>query len=378
MKEIAERSGGRIDRLGGSQAVERPNDSYVVALGPRMVGAMSPANRQQVLRWVRESARKKSPDMSEYLSQALSTTSDSANHIVMAMDLFGVLSLPEVEAALADQEVLKDSDADQQEMAKVIAGMQGMRMEIELKRRPQGRLWLDFSSDAAVLADFAQPLLIEVLNKHGASLPEIADWKSSSVQQSIVLEGGLTADGLRRLLSVLSGPVGPMSNQGGGETSSGSEAVAVASQKYFQTVIGYLNDLFFGDKQPQSMRQIRTWVERYARKIEDLDDHQVDPDVVSFGADVVDGLHEIVSIIDRAEKRSDIREATMMDSGRRRYGRYGAYGWFEKGYVTRDRQVIQADEALRGLEGSQLIVEDLKRLSAETRATMTERYEREF
>ena len=44
MQDVAERSGGRLDRLAGSQAVERPNDSYVVSFGPRVVGAMSPAN----------------------------------------------------------------------------------------------------------------------------------------------------------------------------------------------------------------------------------------------------------------------------------------------------------------------------------------------
>ena len=64
MQEIADHSGGRIDRLAGSNAVQRPNDSYVVALGPRILGARSPANRQQVIRWIRESRTKQQPDLS--------------------------------------------------------------------------------------------------------------------------------------------------------------------------------------------------------------------------------------------------------------------------------------------------------------------------
>ena len=83
MDDIATYSGGRLDRLAGTEAVERPNDSFVVTLGPRVLGAMSPANRQQVIRWVRESRSRKSPQLSPYLNDALSIAEDGASPIVM-------------------------------------------------------------------------------------------------------------------------------------------------------------------------------------------------------------------------------------------------------------------------------------------------------
>ncbi len=47
-RRIAEITGGRLDRIGSFQAVERPNDTFVVRLGSATVGAMAPANRQRV------------------------------------------------------------------------------------------------------------------------------------------------------------------------------------------------------------------------------------------------------------------------------------------------------------------------------------------
>ena len=76
--------------------------------------------------------------------------------------------------------------------------------------------------------------------------------------------------------------------------------------------------------------------------------------------------------------RSDIREATLDGPGSYRYGRYGTYGYFEKGYVARDRALVQADETSQGLAATQQIVAELHQLSAEMRQAMTQRYAMQF
>jgi len=377
MSEIAARSGGRLDRLASAQAVERPNDSYVVALGTRIIGAMSPANRQQVIRWVRESRSRKTPDLSPYLSEAVSAAGEAANHIVLALDLQGILAATEVADELAKNKTLLQAEDDGKALGEVIASIRGVRLEIELRTPPVARLSIDFDQDAALLSKIAKPLLLSVLAKHGAGIDDIKSWQVKAAGKSIGMNGKLSESGLRRVLSVLSSPVGPMSTSA--QTSSSSDdGMAEASQRYFQSVTNYLNDLFLSDRRPQSPAQVKTWVERYARKIEDLDRHQVDKEVVAFGRDVVSSLHQIVSVVDRAERRTDLRDATIYEPGRRRYGRYGAYGYFEKSYVTRDRAVIQADETNRGLQEAQVLVDDLRDLSARTRETMTARYDRQF
>ena len=379
MKDIATRSGGRTDRLAGVRAVERPNDSFVVALGPKVVGAMSPANRQHVIRWVRESQRRKTPELSDFLSKSLQIADRAENHIVLALDLQDIFAVNEVAAKLNQKAaILENVSVEIQDLAQLIASIQGIRLEVSLSDPPQGRLILNFGEDAASLDQIAKPILMQVLDKHGANLEDIKSWQAETEGSTVILEGQLSESGLRRVLSVLSSPVGPMAStqENPGST---SEAVADASQRYFQSVIHYLDDLFASDYRPQSMYQARTWIERYSRKIGDLDTYQVDTDVLSYAGNVMDYLNEIVTVIDRTQQRSDLREVFLYEPGRRRYNRYGAFGGYvEKPYVGRDRALIQGEELQQGLQQVDAIVRDLRTISADTRKKMTERYGRQF
>ncbi len=377
MASIAKRSGGQLERVAGAEAVERPNDSVVIKLGPKVVGAMAPANRQQVSRWVRESRVRKSPELSKYLTEALGIASKPANHVVLALDLQGVFAPSELSMKLAKEKSILKDQANVESLTALIASLRGVRLEIQLASPAKAKLSLDFDKEAEILAGFAKPLLLNFMAKNGVSINDIQDWKVQAQDTSISFEGNLFESGLRRVLSLLSSPVGPLA-AGSSSSTSAEEVVAEVSQWYFQAVTNYLNDLFFGDRQPRSLQELKIWVQRYAHKIEDLDRYQVDNDILLFGQEVTDSLHEIVRELERAETRSDARDSNTYDSGRRRYGRYGAYGYYEKQYATRDRQVTQAIEANRVAQTTRAIVEDLRSLSAQTRQTMVDRYDREF
>ncbi len=378
MSAVAERSEGRLDRLAGSEAVERPNDSYVVAFGPRMIGAASPANRQQVIRWVRESKVKKTPDLSQYLAGASEVVEDGSAQMVLAFDLNDLLAPEEITEKLTDSQTLAGNSLTPAEAGSILASLEGARIELVFKQNPHAHLRLTFDQDPTPIKNVASPLLGELLAKQGVHLDELSKWEIAVEDRDLVFTGQLSDSGLRRVLTILSGPVGPW-EKSTGDSYSAENAMAEVSRQYFQAVTGYLNDLFVDNvTQPQSLHQVEVWVERYARKIEDLDTYGVDPDVLRFAENVVIRLDEISSTLARAERRGDIREATLWNSGRSRYGRYGTYGYFEKGYVTRDRQLARADENIRGVRDSQAIVNELHALSDETRAEMTKRYDIQF
>lgn len=377
MQELANRSGAQLDRIAASQVFERTNDSVVAKLGTKVIGAWAPANRQRVSRWLRESHRRQQPELSEYLTDAIAMAADETNHIVLALDLQGLLDPAEVASTLAKRDDLLTKDANAETLAEVVASLRGARLMVQLENPAQGSLTLDFEQDTGSLTGFAKPLLLQALSKNGLHIDDIQDWKVRSTAKSIVLEGEVSAKGLRRILSVLTSPVGPLKNKPS-EDSIASGISVDASQEYFQAVVNYLNDLFFSDQQPRSLHEEKVWIERYAHKIEDLDTYQVDPDLVDFGQQAAGSLREILSVVNRAQTRSDLRESTLDFGGQRRYGRYGTYGYFEKAGAKRDRQLIQADEASRGLGAAQAIVEELRSLSSQTRAEMTARYNRQF
>lgn len=377
MRDLASRSGAQLDRIAASQVFERTNDSVVAKLGTKIIGAWAPANRQQVSRWLRESHRRKQPDLSEYLTDAITKATDETNHIVLALDLQGLLDPAEVAKTLAKRDDLPTDEGGADSLATVVASLRGARLVVQLKDPAQGSLTLDFEHETESLTGFAKPMLLEALSKNGLNIDDIQAWKVRSIEKSIVLEGEVSPAGLRRILSVLTSPVGPLTKKPS-EDSIASGISVDASQEYFQAIVNYLNDLFFSDQKPRSLHEVKVWIERYAHKIEDLDTYQVDPDLVDFGQQAVGSLREILSVINRAQTRSDLRESTIDIGGQRRYGRYGAYGYYEKAGATRDRQLIQADEASRGLGAAGTIVEELRSLSSQTRNEMTARYNRQF
>lgn len=381
MEQVAADFGGRLDRLAGSQAVERPNDSYVVAFGPRVLGAMSPANRQNVIRWVRASKVKKTVDLAPYLAKAMAVAEEGPAQMLLAFDLNGVLAPAEVAQALTKSQALRDADVDPNAAASLLGGILGMRLDIQWDRSIHGRLLIEFQEQPDLLVKVAQPLLLEILAKRGVHVGALANWNVSGRTNAIVLEGEMSLNGLRRVASILAGPTGPWSSSTTTSTSqatSPESATGLASQQYFQAVTGYLDDLFGGQIQPQNLYQVNVWVERYARKIEDLNQQDVDPDVLSYADNVVMLLREISSSIGQSQLRTNIREATMDGPGSSRYVRYGAYGYYEKPYVARDRALVQADEASQSLAATQQIVAELHQLSNETRRAMSERYDLQF
>ena len=382
MEEVAKISGGRLDSLAGAKAVERPNDSYVVAFGPRFVGAMSPANRKNVMRWVRESRSKKAPDLSPYLAAALAAADDDVNHIVLAFDLENVLAPDEMKAGLKDSKALADSGVDQESAARIMAGIRGARLEIEIQEEAGARFRVDFDKNPASLAPAAKGLLMEVLSEHGVRVESPGQWATSIEPKSIMFEGQMSPSGLRRVFSLLDGPVGPWSAppESGADYTPGDQPGAEATRRYFQQVIEYLNDLFIDNRaQPQSWYQVRVWVERYARQIEDLDRTGVDPDAVGFADDVAMRLREIVHVVQQAEGTANAREAMVgVGGGRGRYVRYGPYAFYEKPYAVRDRAVIQADEGIKAMRNTDVIVEDIRAISAQTRQLLTGRYGGKF
>ena len=93
MPETAASYGGTIDNFGGRNAVALPQDTYIIQFGQNMVGAMSPANRQSVGRWLRQVDDNRGGRLSPYLRQAISYANrGSKTPIIMAMDLRDAIS----------------------------------------------------------------------------------------------------------------------------------------------------------------------------------------------------------------------------------------------------------------------------------------------
>ncbi|MEM9353862.1 MAG: hypothetical protein AAGA92_12680 [Planctomycetota bacterium] len=374
-RRIAEITGGRLDRIGSFQAVERPNDTFVVRLGSATVGAMAPANRQRVLRWLRERGEPDGSQLSPLLQQAVLTATGGDYAAVIALDAEGVFAPDEMAAALKDTDGM---EPHHEAAADPMAGFRGVELRLVFEDAVRGELRMVFAGDAAKLTPVAKPVLLSVLAKQGAQIDEFSEWEASAEGNAVVLKGELSGAGLRRVLSVVSGPASPLSLEG--DSADGGDdpdaAIAEASREYFRTVTGYLDDLVARDEQLGSLNQVAFWVSRYADTISSLDASGVDDMTAGYGMEVVQRLGEMVDVVNRAQNRTDLRDATigLERFGRRRYARYGAWGYYEKPYATRDRAVAQADETLKAADQTRAIAYELRDLTTATREALNKRY----
>jgi hypothetical protein len=198
--DIARGEAGTPDKVAGQPVVLSPRGSYYVTLGPRMLAAQRPANRQQLARWLQQTARTTQSGLSPYLQAAAASVGRPAP-IVMAFDTTDVLDPEGVRTRLKRSRSLANQKVDPEQLTQLFTGMRGVQFALRVDQAIRGELRLDFATPPAALAPVAKPLILDALEAIGAANDEVAQWTSRLLGTTIVLEGGLSPAGARRLLS---------------------------------------------------------------------------------------------------------------------------------------------------------------------------------
>ena len=97
---VAQRYGGEMDQIAERDATRLPNDHYVVQLMSNLLAAYTPANRQDVKRWLSSTDVGGVSKLPPYLEQGFGYATKSGTPIVMALDLSGSVSAADVQRGL--------------------------------------------------------------------------------------------------------------------------------------------------------------------------------------------------------------------------------------------------------------------------------------
>ena len=243
--QFAQLRGGAVDVVSGESAAALPDDTYVIKFGPTVVGAMKPANRQSVGRWIESTRDANRRPLTPYLEEAVGYVQDIGTPIIIALDLENALAPARIRARLGEMKCLEGKSVDLDKLSQALASVRGVTLGITLVEKRYGGLKIDFAEDVSMTADFAKPLLLEVLAYRGAMIDEFQDWTVNVTSKQISLKGVLEPSGMRRILSLLEPPHSP--DYTPAKPSSGTQpeelTVALASQEYFKTIETMLEDL---------------------------------------------------------------------------------------------------------------------------------------
>ena len=399
---IAEERSGTLDSVENLPAALLPNDTYVVQFGPGTFGAMAPANRQAVLRWIRELQTRSNSALSPYLRRAAGYSDDAGTEIIMAIDLEGGLLEKGVYEYLKATPLLEGSNVDREKLAGLLAGVQGVRVGIRLGEKPFGKIVVDFADDVSIAEPFAKPLLLDILAGAGASIHDLAQWRPATQGKEISLEGYLSIDGMRRLQSLIGSPAPATSapEQTTQHVSPGDLPAmkAQASLDRFKAVTAMFRDLRYDWDNLKSLSAASLYFDKYAKRIERLPLLNVDPDLLDYSDYVAQQLRAASGSVRTMGIRGGVRQAqiTSADSapysyGGYRYGRYGRYGGYAGGggYAVYDphaemknidtqRRVVRTEERGKMASDVWTIRDQVIAATNDVRREMTQRYQVEF
>jgi hypothetical protein len=404
---VAQRFGGSMDNILGRTAARLPNDHYIVQISPSLLGSYVPANRQDVTRWLRNTdVTVPGGRLSPYLEQAFGYATKVGSPIVMAMDLDGVISAAEVRSKIPGLESLKDAGIPVEQLAQLIQGTRGITLACSIGKDAIGAVRVDFSQSPKILANVGKPMLIEVLRRQGGMIEEIHDWVPTITGNTFIMQGKLTTDGARRILSVLELPRSLSSAmhdaQSPGADQEGS-AKLISTQQYYTSLTSLIEDLRIKPKRDhvKTFGQAAMWYDKYARKIDKFPIMNVDEELVDFGFYVSDQFRQAEAIMKGVGMRTSLRTASNNPSvggmvGRATLGYRGGTGYHGGAYGMqgvsagigagrasliekgRSDAVIRGQERTSGASNVQQIWQQLDKDLADMRRKLTVQYKVEF
>ncbi|MCI0700220.1 MAG: hypothetical protein L0241_03955 [Planctomycetia bacterium] len=333
--DLLKGTGGTLDNVGGKNAILTKKKQFVANLGPGVVGAYQPANRQGAGRWLRGADGKVSPQLSSYLKQAGATVVGNTP-VLLALDTTDMFDPALVKAALAKTSTLKGKDAVIGPIADLFGQMHGLTLSIHVTDKLTGDIQLDFGAAADPLKDVAKPLLLELLDRLGMHCEEMNKWTAAIRGKSITFGGPLTQDGARDILSPFLRPfLGEVDQTEPGPAT--EQTKAQVSLKYYQAVHKKMSEV--RKTSNPTFAKLASMFNAAARHIDDLPILNVDDELLDWGQSIATTFRSMAIVAQTAGGMmtlADANKAMVQVSSPNYYtgsvggygnGYYGGYGW---------------------------------------------------
>jgi hypothetical protein len=286
------------------------------------------SSRQMITRWLKAGPTSPGAPTSKYLKSALASKDNKAQAI-LAIDLQDNFAAPQILEQLKTTDWFKGgTGADA--VAKVLESVQGVTIGLSVGEDRTGKVTIDFANDAAPLKPILEKLIDAVLDEIGASDGDMKSWKWSVQGKTVTGGGSLSAGAGRRILSVLDPPsiTQAMATDGTAPAADFNEAAKKASLKYFKSSRTLIEEM--KKALDNSALSSTTYLDRYAKKIDDLPTLNVDKKLLEYTMNVSRSFRYQA----QSERMAKIGAGTSVIStygNSSSYGGIGPYGSYSYG-----------------------------------------------
>lgn len=310
--QLVQGEAGKTDSVAGQSVVLSPRNAYYVSFAPKVVGAMKPANRQELGRWLRFAKSNSRVVLSQYL-QVAAVKADATTPVVMAIDLTDVLDLEGLRKRLTESKSLAGKGVNIEQLAKVFTGMKGVKFSAKVGNTIEGELRLDFSEPVDMYAKVAKPLVLETMDGMGAAIDDVDDWKVLTLNNAFVLSGNMTKSGLRQIISPMLAPntvpqiqASASPGQSGQPGPTGQDPKAAATLRYFHSVKTLIDDL--NKQKAKTFKQLAYWYQQCGKNIDELPILNVDDEMLKYGMLVSTSLRGMATLASGTSAQNKVLE----------------------------------------------------------------------
>jgi hypothetical protein len=407
IQDIAKAENEKVDQVAGYNVVPCIRNGYFIELGPELLGAGSPANRQMLKRWLTYQKNNQLAALSPYLLQAANPP--DAAVMVMAVDLADSLDPAAVHRGLNGSQVMASrKNADYEKVAKTLLQMKGLTFTIQPGSPLTGNLTVDFDTDTSAVIDFAKALMLEILQNVGVYVQDFDSWTPRLKDRSIGISGPLSFNALRKFGTLIQTPVPTpeAASMTSYQSMDPAERAAAVSKRYFKSVTQILSDLK-ADKS-KTAKSLASWFNRYADQIDKLPILDVDPALIQFASSTSEHLRAMgaslggislqLGYLNRQKIEGQVYNAPSYTGNYQGYNWYGGYwgggganlannvGLYRSGTgggvttVNNYNQIYQAQDnlVLQGNAARVQLWEKIDNETADIRRQMTQKYKMEF
>lgn len=357
---------GPVETVSGKKLAQYGNDGYVLDAGDGCWLAMNSANRQSILRWLRNGTKPEGLQLSPYLRKALESKANSAP-VLLVVDLQDNFTAAMIQAYLKDKVWVNSVSVD--DVTKTVESIQGITIGLSIDAERKGIVHFDFGRDPTPLKPVLDKFLDDVIDRIGITDESILQWKWTIKGHQVIGTGPVPAGAARRLIAILEPPsiTHSISENSSAETTSPEQLMAIHSHKYFKSLQILLDDLRVVLRREKS-EQAKNLV-RYARKIDDFPKLNVDGQLLDFGMKVSSSF--------RYQGQS--QKVYMMQAGSSAARDSASYYWGNATGYSTTSSLITLEDGKKA--GKSVIFSEWKGIEdglAAVRRAMTEKYKIEF
>lgn len=296
--EIARHEKGVPEKLGNLFAVLSERNCYFVGFNSKLIGAITPANHQELVRWVRQGEQNQPPAIDPYLVKSVETGSTA--QVAVAILMRHMLD-PVMVGRWIAQTQPAGVNAQSLAAADWLSRLEGVRVLVRVSDKIEGDLYFDFDQPPPEGGALLRGPILAFFDDAGARVDRLAQAAWTVEGSSLKITTPLDETALRRILSIIQSPVPavsdlPAADAAAAQTpapSTSAKTIVVtpaASSRYYQSVALLIADLERGaDLEQGSARasdylKTAAWHDSFAQRIEQMPRAGVDPELLAWGA----------------------------------------------------------------------------------------------